>query len=279
MPPDDVRRHRRARPPEVITSPANQVVRLVRSLSRRKGREEAGQFVVEGERGVLDALDAGVRPDIVVVREDYVPGPLPLADLIGGGEVDLRVLDRALFDDLSDTVPPQGILGLLPLPKAGSLRGDATLVVYLDGIRDPGNMGTLLRSSAAAGVDAVVVGAGSVDAYNAKVVRSAMGAHFRVPILPASTVSLDLLRTLPVRALAEAGADQTYDGIDWSLPALLIVGSEADGPGASGRELANLGITIPMAGGVESLNAGVAGSVILFEIARQRRTGSLRALK
>lgn len=279
MPPDIVRRHRRARPTEVITSPANQVVRLVRTLSRRKGREEAGQFVVEGERGVMDALDAGVWPHVIVIREDYVAGSNSLIEILRQGDLEVRVLDTALFDSLGETVHPQGILAVLPMPIGQTLPLGVTLIVYLDGIRDPGNMGTLLRSSAAAGADAVVVGAGSVDVYNAKVVRSAMGAHFRVPILSSELAASDVLRTLPVRALAEAGAKRAYDAVDWSQPSLLIVGSEAEGPGATGRALANLGITIPMDRGVESLNAAVAGSVVLFEIARQRRSGSPRALK
>ncbi len=279
MPPDDVRRHRRARSSEVISSPANQVVRLVRALGRRKAREETGQFVVEGERGLADALDAGVRPHVIVVRDDYVAGTDRLDALLAGDEVDVRRLDTALFDDLCETVHPQGILGVLPLPAATALPDDATLVVYLDGIRDPGNMGTLLRSSAAAGADAVLVGSGSVDPYNAKVVRSAMGAHFRIPILAADTVPMERLQALPIRAIAEADADRTYDGVDWRQPSLLIVGSEAVGPGETGRALANLAIAIPMTSGVESLNAGVAGSIVLFEIARQRRIGSPRALK
>ena len=273
MPPDDPRRHRRVQRPEPITSAGNQVVRLLRSLERRKGREATGQFVAEGERVVADAIVGGVQPHAIVVRDGYVPSSRVLADSLANASDRLRVLETGLFDTVVSTIHSQGILAILPLPERLALPEDASLVVLLDGIRDPGNMGTLLRTSAAAGAGAVVIGAGSVDVYNAKVVRSAMGAHFRVPIIPIDAVDEARLAAFPLRAVAEADAEATYDRLDWRQPALLIVGSEANGPGAAGRALANTAVAIPMAAGVESLNAAVAGAVILFEISRQRRVG------
>lgn len=249
------------------------MVRLLRALERRKGREEASQFVVEGERGVADALDAGVHPHAIVVRDGYRPASEAIRDALDTAGERLWVLDAVLFDGVTDTVHPQGVLAILPLPPRRALPDDASLVILLDGIRDPGNMGTLLRSSAAAGADAVVIGAGSVDVYNPKVVRAAMGAHFRIPFIPIGNVAPDRLGSIPVRAVADAHADQDYDRIDWRQPSLIIVGSEASGPSESGRSLANTRVAIPMAGGIESLNAAVAGAVILFEIARQRRIG------
>ena len=278
MPPDDLRRHRHVRARETITSPGNQIVRLVRTLARRKGREEMGLFVVEGERGVVDALDAGVLPYAIVVREGFETDASRLDAALLSDEPDIvRVLEAGLFDSLTDTVHPQGVLAIMPIPAPQRLPELATLVVLLDGIRDPGNMGTLIRSSAAAGADAIVVGAGSVDAFNPKVVRAAMGSHFRIPIIPAGSIPPGEFQRIAVRAIADANAETLYDVADWSQPLLLIVGSEADGPGIESRELANRVVSIPMAAGVESLNAAVAGSVILFEIARQRRSGSRRA--
>ena len=273
MPPDDVRRHRRVQRPEPITSAGNQVVRLLRSLERRKGREAAGQFVAEGERVVADAIGGGVQPHAIVVRDGYVPASDVVAEALDAAGDRLRVLDGALFDTVVSTVHSQGILAILPQPERSALPEGASLVVLLDGIRDPGNMGTLLRTSAAAGAVAVVMGAGSVDVYNAKVVRSAIGAHFRVPIFPIDTVDEAWLAAFPLRAVADAGAETTYERLDWRQPTLLIVGSEANGPGTAARALANTAVAIPMAAGVESLNAAVAGAVILFEITRQRRLG------
>ncbi len=280
MPPEDLRRHRRVRERETITSPGNQIVRLIRSLARKKGREESGLFVVEGERAVGDAIEAGVPPHAIVAREGFVAGSAAVDAALASDEPDIvRILDADLFDSLTDTVHPQGVLAILPIPIPQRLPETATLVVLLDGIRDPGNMGTLIRSSAAAGVDAVLVGDGSVDAYNPKVVRAAMGSHFRIPIIPAASIGPERYEAIAVRVIADAHGDVAYDEADWSEPLLLIVGSEADGPSPASLELANRLVSIPMAAGVESLNAAVAGSIILFEIARQRRSGSACAKK
>lgn len=272
MPPDDVRRHRAVHPPEIVTSPGNQVAKLIRSLGQRRRRDQLRQAVVEGDRAVADALAAGAVPVAIVLREGYEPATPPIATAVGERPDLIRHFDTALFESCSDTLHPQGVMAVVQMPDPVAIRVDATLILLLDGIRDPGNMGTLLRSAAAAGADAVVIGPGSVDAWNPKAIRAGMGAQFRVPIVGLADLSDGWADSFPRRAIAEAGAARTYDEMDWREATLLIVGSEADGPSETGRSLANLGIRIPMTGGIESLNAAVAGSVILFEIARQRRS-------
>ena len=139
-------------------------------------------------------------------------------------------------------------------------------------MRDPGNAGTLVRSAAAAGVDVVVFGPGSVDPFNDKVVRGGMGAHFRAPLrILANWADIrgTLGADLPIY-LAEAGAGLAYDQMDWRRPAALMLGGEAAGASAEARRGA-IPLHIPMHRNVESLNVGVAGSIILFEAARQRR--------
>jgi TrmH family RNA methyltransferase len=142
----------------------------------------------------------------------------------------------------------------------------------LDAVRDPGNAGTLLRSAAAAGVEVVVFGPQTVDPFNDKVLRAGMGAHFRVPlrVCPTWQQVRQVLGEAIVLYLAESDAALTYDQVDWRVPSALIVGGEADGAGAEAQAAATP-IAIPMQSGVESLNAAVAGSIILFEAARQRR--------
>jgi RNA methyltransferase, TrmH family len=282
MPPESLRRHRRARPnesnePTVITSADNQAVRLVRGLHRRKGRETTGLFLAEGERVVADAIEAGYQPNLVLVREGFTPGVPGIDALLEDRDVDTRVVAAPIFDTLADTVHPQGVLAAFPVPDAPAIPDGATLIVLLDGIRDPGNMGTLVRSAAGAGADALVIGAGSVDPWSPKVVRAAMGALLRLPIVPLDEAVTGRLLGLPLRAVADSVADEGYDAVDWSSPAVLVVGSEATGPSETGRAIGERPVRIPMAAGVESLNAGVAGSIILFEIARQRRTGPSHA--
>jgi RNA methyltransferase, TrmH family len=256
--------------PEIITSPANPAIALVRALARRDRREEERAFVVEGLRAVRDALGAGGTPRIVLVRE----GDERLLDeaAIAAG-TPVRVVARELFARLSDVQTPQGILGVFGIPQATPEWDDpAPLVLVLDRLRDPGNLGTLLRAAAGAGVTAVTLTAETVDPWNPKVVRAGMGAHFRVPIRPFGPEEAAMLADrLPLRVVASADADRSYDAIDWTGPTALVVGGEAEGVGPELTAWGTGAACIPLAMGVESLNAAVAGAVILFEAARQRR--------
>ena len=253
-----------------ITSHANPAIALVRSLARRDRRAAEGAFVVEGVRAVRDALQTGAVPRLLLVQQG---APESWRDLALPARVQARVVERQLFDRLSDVQTPQGILAVFPIPSLDPEPDDpAPLALVLDRLRDPGNLGTLLRSAAGAGVNAVYLSPETVDPWNPKVVRAGMGAHFRVPLVPLDRDMLDKLRQrLPRRVVASAAATRPYDATDWTRAAALVIGGEAEGVGL---ELAAWGteeVGIPLAHGVESLNAAVAGAVILFEAARQRR--------
>jgi TrmH family RNA methyltransferase len=143
--------------------------------------------------------------------------------------------------------------------------------LILDQVRDPGNAGTLVRTAEAAGIDAVIFGPETVDPFNDKVVRAGMGAHFRLPIRRCATWPAIHALLAPQQQLyvAQAAATQRYTAVDWAMPAALIVGGEAAGASTDTTTFAQA-IAIPMHSQVESLNAAVAGGVILFEAARQR---------
>ena len=169
----------------------------------------------------------------------------------------------------ANTQTPQGVLAVAPFVQLPSRPG---LCLIVDGLRDPGNLGTILRSAEAAGVGEVLLAPGSVDAYNPKVVRGAMGAHFRLPVAGLDWPAIgEKVAGRPVW-LADAQGETPYDAVDWTEPATLIVGGEAAGAGREAAELATGNISIPMAGGTESLNAAMAATAILFEAARQRRS-------
>jgi TrmH family RNA methyltransferase len=147
---------------------------------------------------------------------------------------------------------------------------DANLVLILDGIADPGNLGTILRTAAAAGADVVILAPGCVDPYNPKVLRSGMGAHFRVPLARQAWPDIAAEYGHLAVYLADAASDLPYYAVDWRQPAGLIIGGEARGAETQARQLARATIAIPMSNAVESLNAAMAAGVILFEIRRQR---------
>lgn len=253
---------------DVIRSPANRTLKLIRSLHQRKVRETERAFVVEGFRAIADAIATGATPHIIVVRQ----GDERNATNWFGSSAAPQAVDAALFDHLAETVSPQGAIAVFPFPDFEIPCVETPLYLVLDQIRDPGNVGTLLRSAAAAGVTAVVLTEGTVDPYNAKAVRAGVGAHFRVPIRWLTELERDrIVRECPVRAVADATGSVPYDEIDWSTGAALIIGSEAHGPSTTGTELGSTTVRIPLAANVESLNAAAAGAVMLFEAARQRR--------
>lgn len=256
----------------VISSTANPAISLVRLLSRRDHRIAERAFVVEGARAVLDALQAGATPRLVLLRQDRGHD----ITLTFARDIPVRLVEQRLFDTLSDVQTPQGILAVFPFPALVPDAADpAPLILLLDRVRDPGNLGTLLRAAAGAGVNAVYLSPESVDPWNPKVVRAGMGAHFRIPILPLDPgVMRELGDRFSPRVVARADAPLAYDAIDWTSAAALVIGGETEGVGEALTRWSDAAVAIPLAEGVESLNAAIAGSVILFEAARQRRVAA-----
>lgn len=185
----------------------------------------------------------------------------------------LEVAERVLAT-VSDTVTTQGVVAVLPLPKPTAPRDVGPLLLALDGVRDPGNLGTILRAAEASGVVRTVALVDCADPYGPKAVRSSMGALFHLTVLP--DAGWDEVRRLadgrPVW-LAEMRGGVPYDQVDWRRDSALIVGGEAAGASGESRRIATGLVSIPMGGRAESLNAAMAASIILFEAARQRRTG------
>jgi len=254
----------------MITSTRNSRIQLVRSLlGRQKERRETGAFVAEGVRLVEEALAAEWPFRFVLAGESLSKrGKTLVADLKSRG-VETDIIANNLMQSVSETETSQGILGvldhlLLPIPQSLSF------VLILDQIRDPGNLGTLLRTAAAAGVQAVFLPPETTEAFAPKVVRAGMGAHFRLPIHP---LTWDEIRTytqdLKIHLAKMEGATSCWQA-DFRSPLALIVGGEADGASQPARQLATSQVSIPMPGKTESLNAAVAGAILMFEVVRQR---------
>ncbi|MEJ5310465.1 MAG: RNA methyltransferase [Anaerolineae bacterium] len=259
-----------------IVSLNNERVRRVQALERStRRRYQEGLFIAEGLRLVQEAL--AVHSPIL---EAFYTATF--AESPPGSALVAACLDRVsscwevsaeVMQALADTETPQGILVVLPIPDL-PCAATAPLTLIPDAIRDPGNLGTMLRTAWAAGVSQVLLPPGTVDYTNPKVVRAAMGAHFHLPIHRATweDISADLEGTAVW--LAEAGPGTPYDAVDWRGRVALIVGGEATGAGPEGRALAaGRHVTIPMAPGVDSLNAAMAAVIVLFEAARQRGVG------
>jgi TrmH family RNA methyltransferase len=182
----------------------------------------------------------------------------------------VKVVSDAVMLTLSDTVTPSGILAVLPMSEP-SIPHPLTWVLVVDRLRDPGNMGTILRSAVAAGIDLVITSKGTVDVYSPKVVRAGMGAHFRLELCLNQRWSDigDVVKGLRV-LVAEPRGGVPYWEINWGIPTALLIGGEARGARSEADELATGHVSIPMRAGTDSLNAAVAASVLLLEGARQR---------
>ena len=256
----------------MITSTANESVKYVRSLYRRRVRYGERTFVAEGLRTVEEALEAGVQPAFVFHTLAMLDVPRARSLLMQAEQqgVSVKVVSEPVMSVIADTVTPSGILAVLPMPEC-TIPRPLTWVLVLDSLRDPGNLGTILRSALATGVELVVTTKGTVDVYSPKVVRAGMGAHFRLNLCVDRTWSTieGLLAGLQV-LLAEPRSGLPYWEVNWRQPTALVIGGEAEGAAPEAKRMATGRVMIPMHAEVESLNAAVAASVLLFEAARQR---------
>ena len=250
-----------------------EVRELRRLLRSRRARDESARFVIEGPRVLRSALDHHVELDAVYVDAAHADADAVRECRVRG--IDVRVLGPGVADRLGDTVTPQGVFarGVLRRATADALAG-AGFVLVADRVSDPGNAGTLVRSAAAAGVGAISLGAGSVDAYNPKVVRATAGALFAVPIVEGSP-TVEILERLGADGLCRVGATarggRPLDDLDLTGPLALVVGHEVHGLGGLPLDMLDDMVTIPMSPGAESLNLAMAATVLCFEAQRQRR--------
>ena len=253
----------------MITSVRNPQVALARRLHRASVRQRDDLILLEGPRLVLEAAQAGLLQTVLVA--DYPKADVKLA-ADTAARAGIRVLTAAphVLAAAADSASRQAIVAIGQRPQVPELEG-TPLVLVIDGVQDPGNVGTLVRSGAAAGATLIVRTPGSADPFGPKALRAGVGAHFRVPIRDAATPQDLQPLAADVRFYtAAASAEQTYDRIDWTDPRGLVVGAETRGVSSAWRAACRGTVGVPMQRGVESLNAAAAAAVILFEAARQR---------
>ena len=263
----------------MITSTGNaRVKQLVTWQKKRKARDVDGVYIVEGIRMYREAPRAQVRE--VYVSEQFYNRYGEELGLSSWGK-QIEILSDHVFSHVSDTKTPQGILLVMEQRSCvvsemleTDEEGRKPLLMVLDNLQDPGNLGTILRAGEAAGVTGVIMSQDCVDIYNPKVIRSTMGSVYRMPFAYVE----HLPETLAV--IAEAGihsyaahlkGKNSYDQEDYTRGTAFLIGNEGNGLRDEVADAAECYIKIPMCGEVESLNAAVASSVLMFEAARQRR--------
>jgi len=256
----------------MITSPHNPRIKLIRALAGRpKERREAGAFLAEGVRLVEDAFAASWPFQFVLFSADASNRARKLVEQIRFSGIEAEEVSPAVLRTASETETTQGLLAVLHLSDARPASSDPfTFILIPDQIRDPGNLGTLIRTAAAAGAQAVFIPPETTDAFAPKVVRAGMGAHFHIPVIACNWEKIGDKCAGLTTFLADSDGETACWKADFRQPLALIVGGEADGASQPARDMTNLIVKIPMPGKIESLNAGVAGAVLMFEIVRQR---------
>jgi TrmH family RNA methyltransferase len=254
----------------MITSTANQRVKWIRMLqSRRSARVDEGVFIIEGKRLLQEALNANAQVTLVLHEEAPDEETLAILDAISIIGAELVPASENVLAACSDTETSQGLIAVAPVPQLSDQPMSDPLLI-IDRIRDPGNLGTLMRTALAAGAGLMLLTPGTVDALNPKVVRGAMGAHFHLPFKTIEINELDKYLHGFTLWIAEARKGLRYDSVDWTQPTALWIGSEAHGPSDVALEFDHQFVHIPISKLSESLNAAVAGSILLFELKRQR---------
>lgn len=264
----------------MITSTSNaRVKRLVNLRKKKKLRDEEGVFIVEGIRMFREVpKDRLVE---VYASEDFWNRERKVVEqVLDGTGVQPEIFADFVFEYVSDTKTPQGILCLVRQKQYSISEimkerdGEAPLLIVLDQIQDPGNLGTIVRTAEGAGVTGIVLSQDCVDMYNPKVVRSTMGAAYRVPFCYVENLEQEVKRMKEEGICTYAAhleGKHSYDEEDYRTASAFLIGNEGNGLRDEVAEQAQVYIRIPMKGQVESLNAAVATAILTFEAARQRR--------
>lgn len=259
-----------------ITSLTNPRVKAAVRLRDRREREATGLTIIDGAREILRALDAGVRVQTAFIApgllrtEDALSVDARLHGWPAAIEVSPAVLAKVAYGDRSDGIvaiveAPVRTLDDLGLP-------DDPLILVIEGVEKPGNLGAVLRTADAAGAHAVIAADPRTDLFNPNAIRASIGTIFSLPIAAAATTEvLAWLATREIRTIAAVvGADRQYTEVDLAGPLAIALGSEADGLSDAWRGTSITPIAIPMHGIADSLNVSIAAAVVLFEAVRQR---------
>ena len=260
-----------------ITSFDNKVYKHIKKLETSKYRSDIKQFCIEGLKIVNEAID--YKQDIVhIVMDENYYNKIPESFLC---KIEKRfwdksvVFDNKLFKKIAKTDTPQGIMAVLNEKQHDSITfsSEKKFFLVLDGIQDPGNMGTIIRTAHGAGVDFVIASKGCVDIYNPKVIRSTMGSIFHVPVIKNFDI-IDLVKELKNDGVKifSASLDTNNNFFDYSFKegVAIVIGNEANGVSKEVQDVSDHLIKIPMAKKLESLNASVAAGIVMYEIMKQR---------
>jgi TrmH family RNA methyltransferase len=262
---------------DIITSTSNQGIKNVKTmLAKAKARRQQQAFVVEGPRMVLETPEEFLRE--VYISQSYIEkSGETVQDFERRFGDKLRVVNDNVMKHMSDTETPQGILAVVTQPAyelSDLMADDKPLLMVLENVQDPGNLGTIFRTAEGAGVNGIIMSADTVDIFNPKTVRSTMGSLYRMPFVISSNLieTIDELQHQGVKFYAaHLAGEKYYDGYDYTGATGFLIGNEGNGLTDVIADKADEYVKIPMGGKLESLNAAMAAGVLMYEANRQRR--------
>lgn len=252
----------------IITSRENKIFKLAKLLKTQKGRVERGLFMIEGFRIVKDALSKGIKAECIIVKDGTA--------LDFTADCPVYAFAPKLFSEIAETVSPQGVIAICPVKKCDLediLSLGKKCVVMCEALQDPGNIGTVIRTAHAADSAGVILTKGCCDLYNPKIVRATMSGMFSVPVVSGaeSEKVIEYFRANGYKIVAGALTEEAVDfySADLSGKVLIIIGNEGNGVEKRTLSICDIVLKIPMRSDAESLNAAVAGSVMVYEHYRQ----------
>jgi RNA methyltransferase, TrmH family len=253
----------------LVSSRANARVKQLRAAFQGSARLSGGLVAIEGDHLLEEAMLSGMVLKTVFVSEQRdIPHMVPRG-------VDVLRLTEEVFESVVETQSPQGVAALIvpPVHKLDDvLKSPSPMILIAAGLQDPGNLGTLVRSAEAFGAAGILTTPGTVSAWNQKALRASVGSVFRMPVVGVTSDDVADLKTHGIRLIAAVGGTDATPAqdVDFSKACALLIGNEGAGLGAEWMRMADERVTIPCPGPVESLNAAVAGSLLLYEASRQR---------
>ena len=256
----------------MITSDKNKIIKDILKLKQKKERDITGNFYIEGER-IIDEIPSNIEIKKYIFSEKFYKD---LKNKEKDKKIDNIVVSDSVFKKISDTINPQGIMAICSMPKnnINSIKiKENKVFVILDRICDPGNMGTIIRTAEALGIDSIFLSKGCVDLYNPKVIRATMGAIFHIPIIQDCDISylITHLKSNNVNIVCtHLDGDKAPYNIDFKKSTAILIGNEANGVLEQYKNEADELVKIPMVGKVESMNASISSAIIFYEVLSQR---------
>ena len=258
---------------QIITSKDNENIKSIKKLKERKYRDLNNEYIIEGIKILKEAIqEKAVIKKIVICEECLANNIIDEKLLYEIAKYDCLYVSKKIFEGLTDVSKPQGILAVVEKNNKKDINYNEDIIVALDGLQDPGNLGTILRTLDSANLSQVVVSKDTVDAYNPKVVRSTMGAIFRVNIVETENLkeTLKEMKRHKYKVMCtDLTASKNIYEVDYTKK-ILVIGNESNGISKELLDMADEKIIIPMLGKTESLNASVATSIIVYEYVRRK---------